>query len=115
MKKVYIGMSADVFHHGHINIISEARKYGEVIIGLLSDKAVADHKRLPYLSWKNRKIIIENIKGVVKVFEQQEWDYAPTILKYKPKKRYQKKKGHRQPFTEVEILKILSSSAKSAA
>ena len=84
MKKVYIGMSADVFHHGHINIISEARKYGEVIIGLLNDKAVADHKRLPYLSWKNRKIIIENIKGVVKVFEQQEWDYAPTILKYKP-------------------------------
>jgi len=84
MKKVYIGMSADIFHHGHINIISEGRKYGEVIVGLLNDKAVADHKRLPYLSWKNRKLIIENIKGVSEVFEQHEWDYAPTILKYKP-------------------------------
>jgi len=83
-KKVYIGMSADVFHHGHINIISEARKYGDVIIGLLNDKAVADHKRLPYLNWINRKKIIENIKGVTDVFEQKEWDYAPTILKYKP-------------------------------
>ena len=32
MKKVYIGMSADVFHHGHVNIISEGRKYGNVIV-----------------------------------------------------------------------------------
>ena len=77
-------MSADVFHHGHINIISEARKYGDVIVGLLNDKAVADHKRLPYLNWKNRKKIIENIKGVTEVFEQKEWSYAPSILKYKP-------------------------------
>ena len=55
MKKVYVGMSADVFHHGHINIIKEARKYGDVIVGLLNDKAVSDHKRLPYLNWENRK------------------------------------------------------------
>jgi len=35
------------------------------------------------------------------------------IFKYKPKKRYQKKMGHRQPYTEVEILKILFASQKS--
>jgi phosphoenolpyruvate phosphomutase len=84
MKKVYVGMSADVFHHGHINIIREARKYGELTVGLLNDKAVSDHKRLPYLNWENRKQIIENIIGVKKVIEQNEWDYAPNILKYKP-------------------------------
>ena len=83
-KVVYIGMSADIFHHGHINIISKAKKYGDVHIGLLNDKAVADHKRLPYLNWKNRKKILENINGVKKVFEQFEWDYVPTILKLKP-------------------------------
>lgn len=83
-KKVYIGMSADVFHHGHVNIISEARKYGDVYIGLLNDKAVADYKRLPYLSWDKRKIILENIVGVKEVFEQSEWDYGPTIKKFKP-------------------------------
>ena len=83
-KKVYIGMSADVFHHGHVNIISEARKYGDVYIGLLNDKAVADYKRLPYLSWDKRKIILENIIGVKEVFEQSEWDYSPTIKKLKP-------------------------------
>ena len=62
-KKVYIGMSADVFHHGHVNIISEARKYGDVIIGLLNDKAVAGHKRLPYLNWENRKKNFREHKG----------------------------------------------------
>jgi len=29
-----------------------------------------------------------------------------VIFKYKPKKRYKIKKGHRQPFTEVEITKV---------
>jgi phosphoenolpyruvate phosphomutase len=83
-KKVYIGMSADVFHHGHVNIISEARKHGDVYIGLLNDKAVANYKRLPYLSWDKRKIILENIIGVKEVFEQSEWDYSPTIKELKP-------------------------------
>ena len=44
MKKVYVGMSVDVFHHGHVNVIKEARKYGDVTVGLLNDKAVSDHK-----------------------------------------------------------------------
>ena len=67
MPSVYIGMTVDVLHHGHINIINEATKYGSVIIGLLTDAAIADHKRLPYLSYDKRKIIIENISGVDKV------------------------------------------------
>ena len=48
-KTVYIGMTADIMHPGLIRIINEATKYGEVIIGLLTDKAIAEHKRLPYL------------------------------------------------------------------
>lgn len=84
MTTVYIGMTVDILHHGHINIIEQARKYGDVIVGLLSDSAVADHKRLPYLTFDYRKQIVENIKGVTKVVEQNEWDYAPNILKYKP-------------------------------
>ena len=53
MKKVYVGISADLLHHGHINIINEARKFGEVTIGLLTDKAIASYKRLPFLSLKS--------------------------------------------------------------
>ena len=64
MKKVYVGMSADLVHPGHLNIINEARKLGEVIIGLLTDKAIGSYKRLPYMDYDQRKIIVENIKGV---------------------------------------------------
>jgi cytidyltransferase-like protein len=46
MKKVYIGMSADLIHPGHLNIINEAKKLGEVTVGLLTDKAIASYKRL---------------------------------------------------------------------
>ena len=43
-KKVYISLTADNLHHGHINLIKEAQKYGDVIVGLLTDRAVATHK-----------------------------------------------------------------------
>tara|TARA_Y100000589_G_scaffold329459_1_gene376088 strand:- start:124 stop:1422 length:1299 start_codon:yes stop_codon:yes gene_type:complete len=84
MKSVYLGMSIDIFHHGHINIIEKASKYGELTIGLLTDKAIASHKRLPLLSYEQRYEIIKNIKGVHSVVPQEEWDYAPNIKKYKP-------------------------------
>lgn len=60
--KVYIGMSADLLHPGHLNIINHARKYagedGEVVVGLLTDKAIASYKRLPYMDWEQRKIVV---------------------------------------------------------
>ena len=73
-KKVYIGMSADLIHQGHINIIKEGAKYGKVIVGVLTDKAVASYKRLPYLTCKQRMIIVENIKNVSNVIEQDTLD-----------------------------------------
>ena len=84
MAIVYIGMSIDILHHGHINIIEKARSYGDVLIGLLTDKAISDHKRLPYLNYQQRKKIIENINGVKKVVPQNEWDYSKNIRKYEP-------------------------------
>ena len=84
MKKVYVGMSSDVLHHGHIKIIEEARKLGEVTVGLLTDKAIASFKRIPLLSYDQRRKIIENIKGVKEVIPQETLDYAPNIIKLKP-------------------------------
>jgi len=84
MKKVYVGMSADIVHTGHLNIIKEARKYGEVIVGVLTDKAIASYKRLPFLSLEERKTIIENIKGVSQVVLQETLDYVPNLKKIKP-------------------------------
>lgn len=84
MPSVYIGMTVDVLHHGHINIIEHARRHGDVMIGLLTDAAVADYKRLPYLTYDQRKKILENITGVTQIVPQEEWDYAPNLRRYRP-------------------------------
>ena len=57
MKKVYVGMSADLIHPGHLNIINTAIQYGEVIVGLLTDKAIASYKRIPYMDMNNAKLL----------------------------------------------------------
>ena len=81
---VYIGMCADLIHHGHLNIIKQARKYGKVVIGLLTDSAIASYKRLPALSYEERKIVVENIVGVNEVIPQDTLDYIPNLEKIKP-------------------------------
>lgn len=83
-KQVYVALCADLIHHGHINIIKEARKHGEVTIGLMTDKAIASYKRLPFLTYEQRKIIAENIAGIKRVVPQDSFDYVPNLLKYKP-------------------------------
>jgi len=83
-KKVYVALCADLLHHGHINIIKEGEKFGEVIVGLLTDKAIASYKRVPLIPYEQRKIIVENIKGVSKVVPQENFDYVPTLREIKP-------------------------------
>tara|TARA_B100000029_G_scaffold509958_1_gene600338 strand:- start:17582 stop:18889 length:1308 start_codon:yes stop_codon:yes gene_type:complete len=83
-KTVYIALTADSLHHGHMNLIEKARKYGDIIIGLLTDKAVAEHKRLPYLNYEQRKRILINFKGVSKIVPQKEWDYSHNLKKIRP-------------------------------
>lgn len=83
-KTAYIGMSADLIHPGHLNIIKEAAKLGEVIVGLLTDKAIASYKRLPYMNYEQRYEVISNIKGVSKVIPQTTLDYVPNLLELKP-------------------------------
>ena len=83
-KKVYIAMSADLVHQGHVNIIAEGHKLGKVIIGLLTDEAIASYKRLPLIAFNERKIIVENLKGVEKVVPQTTLDYVPNLKELKP-------------------------------
>ena len=83
-KIVYLGMIGDIMHPGLINIINEGAKYGDVMIGLFTDKAIATHKRLPYLTYEQRKNVLENIKGVSSIVPQDDWSYVPNLEKYKP-------------------------------
>jgi phosphoenolpyruvate phosphomutase len=84
MRKVYVGMSADLVHPGHMNILKVAAELGDVTVGLLTDKAIASYKRLPYMTYEQRKTVIENIKGVVKVIPQETLDYRPNLDLLKP-------------------------------
>jgi len=83
-KIVYIGMSADLVHPGHLNVINAGRKLGRVIIGLLTDEAIASYKRVPYLTYDQRKIVVENIAGVSEVVPQQTLDYTSNLQKFRP-------------------------------
>ena len=85
MKKVFLSIASDVIHHGHINIIEVARKLGEVTIGLMTDEGIASYKRIPLLTYEQRKRIIENLKGVSKVIPQDGLkDYIRIIKELKP-------------------------------
>jgi len=77
-------MSADLFHFGHLNIINEAKKLGYLIVGVLTDEAIASYKRLPHVPYKQRKVIVENIRGVDEVVPQESLDYVPNLRKIKP-------------------------------
>ena len=83
-KTIYVGMSADLIHPGHMNILKEAHKYGDVIVGLLTDKAIASYKRLPALTYEQRKEVIENIKYVSSVVPQNTLDYTNNLKVLKP-------------------------------
>ena len=83
-KVVYVAMSADILHNGHLNIINKASSYGEVVIGLLTDKAIASYKRVPFMNYQQRFEVVSNIKNVKNVIPQETLDYSSNLLKLKP-------------------------------
>ncbi len=83
-KRVYVAMSADIIHPGHLNIIKEASKLGDVTVGVLTDAAIASYKRLPYMNYEQRAAVVAALKGVKEVIPQEQLDYIPNLLKLKP-------------------------------
>ncbi len=83
-KTVYMCFSTDVIHSAHISMIRRAENYGRIIIGVLSDEAVASYKRLPILPFEERCSLFKNIAGVSRVVKQETLSYKDNIVKYKP-------------------------------
>lgn len=77
-------MSADIIHPGHLNIIQEASKLGRVTVGVLTDAAIASYKRLPYLNYEQRSLVVKSLKGVYEVIPQTTLDYVPNLELIKP-------------------------------
>ena len=83
-KKVYVGMSADLIHPGHLNILSEAAQLGEVTVGVLTDSAIASYKRLPYMTFEQRSMIVSSLKQVQNVIPQNTLNYTENLKSLKP-------------------------------
>ena len=125
---VYVPLAVDILHSGHLKILNKAKKYGKVIIGLLSDKAVSEYKNIPALSYEERYRIVKGLKDVSKIIKQDTWDYSNVINKLKPnyfihgddwKKGIQKKtrknvirqlKKNKGKLIEIPYTKNISSS-----
>ena len=83
-RTVYMCFSTDIIHGGHIAIIKKAQRLGRLIIGVLSDEAVASYKRMPLVPASERRVMFENIAGVYKVVEQKTLSYKENLELYKP-------------------------------
>lgn len=83
-KVVYVPMAADIIHPGHINILKTAASLGRVVVGLFSDEAIRSYKPEPYMSYEQRKLVLENMKGVDVIICQETKDYAPNLYRLKP-------------------------------
>lgn len=81
---VYVGMSADLIHPGHINILRRAAELGDVTIGLLTDAAIASYKRLPHMTYEQRRAVVGSLQGVTRVVAQETLDYVPNLERLRP-------------------------------
>lgn len=77
-------MSADIVHNGHLHLLKEAAKLGEVTVGLLTDSAIASYKRMPFMTFEERKTVVENLKQVTRVIPQETLDYVPNLERERP-------------------------------
>ena len=109
-KKVYMSMSTDTIHNGHISIIEKASKLGDLTVGVLDDVTVASYKRFPLLSLEERMKIINSIKGVSNVIKQDKMSYRDVIKELRPDYVVHGddwKEGIQKPIREevIELLK----------
>lgn len=83
-KTAYLALATETIHPGHLRIIKKASSLGKVVIGILSDKAIASYKQLPNLSFEDRCEMARSIIGVDVVVPQETLDYSHNLKKYKP-------------------------------
>lgn len=84
MSIVYTSFTTDVIHAGHLNIIHEAQKYGDVVVGVMTDEALVQFDRFPTISFQERKEMVKAIPGVSRVIEQDSVMYDTVIKELRP-------------------------------
>ncbi len=84
MKTVYTCFTTDVIHEGHLNIIRQAQKYGEVTVGVLTDEAMIRFDRFPTISFEERLALVRGLEGVSRVVVQDAILYDDIIRQFHP-------------------------------
>ncbi len=84
MKNVYVSLIADLLHAGHIRVLKEASKYGDVTVGLLTLEACGELNDIPYLDYEKRKEVVENLAFVKEVIPQKTAGYKENLESLKP-------------------------------
>lgn len=84
MKTVYACFCTSVIHEGHLNIINEAKKYGKVIIGVLSDESMVRYNKFPTVTLEERINMVQEIEGISKVIIQKDIMYDEVINELQP-------------------------------
>ena len=84
LRKVYVSLIADLVHAGHISVLEEARKHGEVTVGLLTSNAIAELEDTSYLKYEQRLKVIENLEMVTNVIPQNNASYRENLESLKP-------------------------------
>ena len=79
-KKVYVSLIADLVHAGHISVLKEAKKYGEVTVGLLTSDAISELDDIAYLKYKQRLEVVENLEMVSRVVPQKSASYKKNFM-----------------------------------
>ena len=83
-KTAYTCFCTDVIHEGHLNIIREAKKYGRVIVGALSDRALIRYNKFPTVSQEERVKLYRSLDGVDEVVVQDDMRYDDVITLIQP-------------------------------
>lgn len=84
MKTVYTCFCTEVIHEGHLNILREAKKYGKVIVGALSDRALIRCSRFPAISQEERLRLYRSLDGVDSVVIQDDMLYDDVLSLIRP-------------------------------
>ena len=83
-RTVYLCFSTDLLHSGHIALLRKARRLGRLIIGVLSDEAVASYKRFPLVPFQERMALMRSLSLVDRVVEQRTLSYRENLERYRP-------------------------------
>ena len=84
MKRVYVAMIADLLHAGHMKVLNEAKKHGDVTVGLLTSTAINELNDTAYLKYQQRLEVIKNLTKVSGVVPQESASYKDNLIKIKP-------------------------------